>query len=492
LVDLIAKHRKYADAEWALLPEALDGIASVAEKLGPQSLIYRHQRLFSERDFDLFEEKGNYQEEQEKLQQRRNQAINEVFAAGGVGAVLELAGFAESPFRVGWALGLNEEQSADGVIVPDLLESETQALARFAAGFVCARFRLREWPWVDALDTAGWTPSRIGLLLAYLPFTPATWERVGRLLREDQAPYWSTTRVNPYEAVGGLATAIDRLVEYGQPLAAIDCLERLIHEKQPFEPAQAIRVLLAVLQSPAMGNMAAQHGIREILGTLQEQPNGHVEDILRLEWAFLSLLDRHYNAAPKLLERHLADDPNFYCEVIRRVFRSRTAPRETTVITEEQSKIAMHGFKLLQAWRRPPGTTPEGKYDGDALNTWLAAVKAACSESGHLEVALTHVGHVLVYVKSDLDGLWLHHAAAHALNAADAGDMRDGFCSELFNSRGVYSPSGGQEEQTLATGYRMRAEELEAHGYHRVAASLQALAESYERQAERDAAQDEL
>src|SRR5208337_5686922 len=98
----------------------------------------------------------------------------------------------------------------------------------------------------------------------------------------------------------------------------------------------------------------------------------------------------------------------------------------------------------------PPGSTKVGTYDGEALRNWLKQVKAACAESGHLEVALSRVGHVLVYAPADPVGLWLHRSAARELNAKDANDMRAGFGTELFNSRGAVWASGGCEERELA------------------------------------------
>jgi len=100
------------------------------------------------------------------------------------------------------------------------------------------------------------------------------------------------------------------------------------------------------------------------------------------------------------------------------------------------------------------------------------------------------VGHVLIHTPPDPDGLWLHHSAAAALNAKDANDMRDGFQTELFNSRGVHTWTAGREEQELAEKYRTQAEEVEARGYHRLASSLRDLAASYEREAERQASRD--
>ena len=491
LVDLVSKHRKFADAEWAMEPEAVNEIAAIAERLAPDAPNYRHQRLFSERDFDLYEEKGNYEEQHKELDERRQRAVAEVLAAGGVEAVLEFAKAVESPWRVGIAFGAIAAHGVDGKVLPSLLESETSSLAQFAGGFVWSRFRGREWPWVDQIDTSQWAPSQKGQFLAYLPFTPDTWERVARLLGGDESPYWSKTNANPYEAKNGLELAIDRLVEHGRAHAAIRCLERMRHDKQALDSQRAVRVLQAVLHSSEGAHAMDVHAIVEVIKALQDDPNTNPDDLFRVEWAFLPLLDRHHGASPKLLEQRLADDPAFFCEVIRTVFRSTKEERPVEEPTEQQKNIATNAYRLLSEWRTPPGSQTDGAYDGDALTAWLEAVKAACAESGHLEIALSRVGHVLIHTPPDPDGLWLHHAAATALNAKDAGDMRNGFRTALFNSRGGHwvDPEG-REERELATKYRDQAEKLESQGYHRLANSLRELAVSYEHDAERLASRD--
>lgn len=63
--------------------------------------------------------------------------------------------------------------------------------------------------------------------------------------------------------------------------------------------------------------------------------------------------------------------------------------------------------------------------------------------------------------------------------------MRSGFRTQLFNSRGVHlvDPTGNPERE-LADKYRKQADDLETHGYHRLADTLRELAASYEREAE--------
>lgn len=486
LIDLITKHRKFSDANWAMKSEQVDKIDALAKRLAPDAPTIRYQRLFIESDFDLFEEKDNYTEQQKKVDEYRQRAIEEINAAGGTQSVLDFAKTVPSPWRVGAAFGCIVIKDADGMILPDLLESENKSLIQFAGGFVWSRFRHCGWQWVDNIDTSRWTPAQIGLFLSSLPFTPDTWERSTRLLGEDESAYWNKTGVNPYDAGSGLESAVDQLMKYGRPYAAIRCLHKMLHATQPFNSEQAVRILLAAAAGSSEGvRQMDAYEIIEIIKALQNDQSANLDDLFKIEWAYLPLLDRHHDASPKLSEQRLANEPEFFCEVIRFIFRSEKEERLTEEPPKEKKNIAENAYRLLSEWQTPPGYQADGTYDGDALASWLEKVKKECAETGHLEVAMTRVGHVLGHAPSDPDGLWIHRSAAAALNAKDANEMRIGFKSELYNSRGAHfvDPTG-KPERELASKYQAQAEAVEVVGYHRLATTLRELAASYEREAE--------
>ncbi len=486
LVDLVTKHRKFSDARWAMKREQVDSIAALAERLAPDAPAFRHQRLFSERDFDLYEEKGNYKEQGNELEIRRQKAVDEVAANGGAQAVLAFAASVQSPWRVGLAFGAVAGNEVDRVVLPDLLESEQKQLAQFAGGFVWSRFSIGGWQWVDDIDTSLWTSAQIGQFLSFLPFAPGTWERSKRLLGESEAAYWSKTSANPYGTETGLELAIDQLIQHGRPSAALRCLYRMLDNKQPVDAGRAVRALLAALESSEGPHAMDAYQTVEIIKALQDAPGTTPDDLLRVEWAYLPLLDRHSDASPKSLGRRLATEPAFFCEVIRLVFRSKKEDRSTEEPTEQQRRMATNAYRLLSEWRMPPGLREDRTYDGDELNRWLDSVKKECSETGHLEIALTMVGHALIHVPPDSDGLWIHRSVAAALNAKDAADMRDGFRTELYDSRGAHwvDPTGKPEKE-FAEKYRAQAEAVEAAGYNRLATTLRELVTSYEREGER-------
>lgn len=488
LVNLATKHRRYSDAEWAMGTAQVEKIETVAKRLALTHPFYNHQRLFNEHDFSLYEEKGNYETQRNELAQRRLQAIQEVRDSGGIQSVIEFAQTVQSSWRVGFAFGTIEIFGEDEIILPSLLLSEDRALVQFSGGYVLGRHHTYGWEWVDNITISNWTPEQVGQFLAFLPFTMETWERVTHLLGNEQLAYWSKTSANPYETTAGLEFAVEKLVIYGRPNAAIGCLNKMIHDKQPIDSQLAIRALLDAIKSTESLHSMDGYEIVELIKILQKSPEINLNELSRIEWAYLPLLDRGHEARPKLLWKQLAEAPEFFCEVIRVVFRSKKEERyseEADEIPEERKRIATNAYRLLREWKFPPGLQDDGGFNPEGLTTWLDKVKNECKETGHLEVAMTMVGHVLVYTPPDPDGLWIHRSAALVLNAKDAHDLRSGFETELFNSRGVrWVDPTGKPERELAGGYRAKAEIIENAGYYRLANTLRELADTYNRLAE--------
>ena len=486
LVDLVARHRKFSDTDWAMQPARIDKIAALADQLAPSAPIFRHQRLFSERDFDLYEEKGNYEEQHAELESRRERAVQEIATTGGAQAVLDFANVVQSPWRVGIAFGVVAGEDIDDLVLPSLLETEQKSLAQFMSGFIWNRFHSRSWSWVDKINTSQWSSTQIAQFLSLLPFVPDTWARATRLLKDKESLYWKKTSAIPYETDAGLDRSLDKLIENGRPYAAIRCMHLMMRRKQPFDNGRAVLALLAALQSSETAHATDSHEIIEIIKALQNDPGTNPDELFKVEWAYLPLLNRLRDASPQLLGRRLATEPKFFCEIIRLVFRSKDEPQPIEEPTEEKKKIASNAYRLLSEWRIPPGIQSDGSYNGNVLGTWLDVVKRECTNTGHLEIAMTMLGHVLTNVPPDESGLWIHRSAATALNAKDAEDMRNGFRTELFNSRGAhYVDPTGKPEKNLASKYRVQAETVEHSGYHRLAATLRELADSYEREAER-------
>jgi hypothetical protein len=487
LKKLTTKHRRFSDAAWVLSDELLSSIETVANKLAPTTPFYLYQHLFSNGDFDLYEEKGNWEEQQQKLDEHRQKAVEEILKLGGIESVIQFAEAAESTLgQVGYFLGQIANEEIDRVLLPKYLEAENCKLSSFIKGYVWSRYVTNGWSWADDLDKSEWDDGHVSQFLRYLPFASETWKRAEKWLGDLQGDYWLKTNVNPYQADEALNTAIEKLIEHGRPYAAINCLERMRYDKQPINLDLCVEALLGALSSSEPSNSMDPYHVVELIKILQKTPELSSDNLFSVEWAYLSLLDGYYEATPKSLENRLANDPEFFCELIRLIYRSKNSNIATNNPSENTEAIATNAYQLLDEWSTLPGMQEDGSFNDTHFSTWLCSVKEICVESGHLEVAFIHIGQVIIYCPPDTNGLWINQTVADALNARDAEDMRDGFHTGIYNSRGAHfvDPTG-KPELELAEQYRQKAEQVENAGYQRFAVTLRSLSESYEREAQR-------
>ena len=486
LTKFTKKHRRFSDAQWALPDELITRIEHVAKKLAPASPFNLYQHLFTDDGFDLYEEDGDWEAQHQKLDARRETAISEIFQQDGVEGVLKFAESVSSPGQVGYALGVIANKEFERALLPSFLSSADSKRKVLVSGFIWRRYHLKGWEWCDDLDKSDWTPEQTGQFLACLPFTKETWNRASEWLQDHESEYWTRAGANAYGAADNFNIAIDKLIDHDRPHAAISYLNRMRRAKQPIDSKQCVRALLLALSSSEPNYIINGYHIVELIKFLQVEPGVNQDDLFRVEWAYIPLLDNYRGAAPQLLEIRLANEPEFFCEVIRLIYRSKKEDQASREPSEEIKTLATNAWRLLHEWKTPPGTQQDGTFSGECFVEWLRRVKDACTESGHLEVALINIGEVLIHTPPDPEGLWINHAVAAALNDREADNMRDGYRTGTYNARGAHwvDPTG-KPERELAEQFRSKAEDTENAGFQRFAVTLRSLAESYDREAER-------
>jgi hypothetical protein len=492
LAKLLAKHRKYSTAQWAMSAERLGQLEEVAQRLQPRSEALAGRRLFSDRDFELYEDNDDFHAQQRKLDEKRQIVVRDILATRGPEGVIDYASGVESAAKLGDALGAILDEPTDRFLLPKMLNIDSKLLDSLVRGFLWRRYWAGKLPWVDEQLGRGWSSREMLELFIRLPFLPEIWTRAEAKLGAEVSAYWKRVPVNPFGIEPDLLLGVaQKLVEHGQPAAAVDCLYVLAHEKRIIPADLTYAALQGGLSVEGQQKRIDQHHIDELIKSLQESEPVESEWLFKIEWMCLPLLDRSYGGEPKALEYRLASSPAFYLEVIGAVFRSdKDAAREQGDITDQERRVAQSAYSLLHGWRRTPGTSSDGNFDGAQFASWLEEVKTLSKNSGHFRAAMNQIGHMLAFAPPDPDGLWVHAAIAAALDAKDAAEMRDAFATGLFNRRGVHGFSQGAEEKGYSEVYRKNADALANRSFHRVAGVVRGLAESYERDAERESGRD--
>lgn len=491
-----SNHRKYANSDaWKVSEEMLLQLEELADQLKPQEPEIKHRRLFSGRDFELYEEKGNWEEQRQLLLTRRIEALKEIQQRGGAEALKSFWRSVESPHEVGNACGSDDDLANDAIFLPTLLEADINEDVRFAVAYVWRRFHTKSWDWIDSMDRSDWTVRAKAEFFAVLPSVKEVWERAESELEPDHAEYWTRARIHPARGeLEGFDHAIQQLMANGRSDMAIKCFWLEEIWEGPY-PELALRSLEAF--DPAANHIDV-HAISEVFNHLQKTSEIDEARLASMEVKFLNLLDRFSGARPRTLYRQLSERPAFFCEVIRMIYRSRNEATESHPNQENQDEklsevdqpkatMARNAYKLLKDWNYPPGSKCDGGFDDEKLKSWTASVKDICTASGHWEVASHQIGEVLYYTPTDENGLW-REAVCELLDSKVDPEFRRGLTIRIFNSRGVHGFSGGKEEVELAETCERVASQVEDKGFSRLGTSLRELAQSYREDAERSIA----
>ena len=456
-------------------------------------LQFRH--LFNGRDLDHFEYRGDWRKQQNLLENSRKDAVRQILNEGGMPAVLAAVHNADSPYKVGFALGSIADEKVEPEIIPSLLISKDETETQFVAGFVWGQFGESGWNWVDRVLDNDWDNIQKSAFLALLPFEENTWIRImGCLGQENGGLYWKTVTVNPWGEDRDLTLAIEKLIEYGRSPEAIKCLYRVIHgeEEEGFKEDLAIRALLSVPNTPGIFKRIDTHEVMEVISRLQKSPSADSDALFEIEWRYMNLLRWISPWDPVTLEKRLASDPCFFSEVLALLYASTNEDDNNEELNEEMKARVECAYHLLNKWKICPGNLPGEPFIPIAFADWVEKAKQITSKNGYGDVGQSHIGRVLIYAPSDPDGLWIHKEVASALDKRDADKMRSGFTIALLNQRGVHGYSRGREEQKLSQRAHEKAEALENEGFFRFAAEMHNHAKMYEREAQRESKRDPM
>lgn len=488
LMDIILKHRKFSDAQWAMSEHRIKKIEKAVEKLAPESFELVNRRFFTERETVFYEDKADYEKEKQRLDNIRQEVLLNILNNNGMEGIVRFAQMVESSRKVGETLGAINDDQIDFFLLPAFLNHKNNTLRQFLSGYVWRKFWIKKMEWVNYISGQSWSKKQFLEFFLLLPSEKQIWDRVEKILGIELKNYWKRVRFHPWGLESEeLLEAAEKLTLNGQSAYAINCLYMLSRKKVIIPIKLASKTLLSALGAEDQQKLIDHHHTIKVISWLQENSSLDSQELFKIEWNYLPLLNRLDGGEPKVLEYKLASSPDFYCNVIALVFRSdKEDSKKEIEINEKQIQIAKNAYSLIHGWRILPGYTPDKSFDGNKFTEWLDEVKKLSNESGHFQIAMDQLGQALAYAPEDPGGLWLHKSIATALNSRELSTLRKAYITGLYNKRGVHGFTFGEEEKQIAADYRMKAKILAENGFHRVADAIRDLAKGYEREAERD------
>lgn len=432
---------------------------------------------------------------QADLQRMREDAVRVVLADAGLPGVHALALRAEYPWSVGFALGpVTPREDVAAELLPLLLAAEAPR-RDLIAGWLVNGFLDGGWPWIEGLGDVGtWTVPQWAALLMALPPSVEVWDFAVARGGDVSQRYWHETQLRVVPKGRHVIRAAIELLNVGRPHRALDLLGLLRDELVPGDRDLIYRTLeeaASTPQDPSKEPRVASYDVSRLLEVIEDDDDADVERVARIEWLYLPSFG-HGDRPAKVLHGELARSPEFFSTVVTWIFKADSEPPRD--LTEEERLRGRLAYQLLDSWRHPPGVDSTGRFDPEALRTWVLAARELVYQADRADIGDQRIGHILRYTPKGDDGRWPSEATRDLLEELGAEHVEIGLAVEVRNSRGVTRrgpTDGGKQERDLEAGFRADAAAFAAR-WSRTAALMTRLADAYAHDARREDADADL
>ena len=476
--------RKYAREAYALLES--------------QDAVTRHQWLFLSQWLDesadeLEDEELDYEKREERIARQRRDALQEVWERSGLDGIKGLCRSGDASRVVGWYMAevcTGVQQAAD--FLQEIMAEQSDELRdkceQCITGFL-AKLDLRDRDAVlaELLGRPGLDEDACVRLLCCAPFDGGTWQCFGQLPKRLKQRYWK--EVDPHRGhhdASATTTFVDELLKVDRPRAAFHAAHM---NWQLIDSPRLMRLLTEVATNGAEPSGYYQldgHYVSDALDTLEQRGDTSRDDLARLEFLFIEVLD-HSEHGIRNLEAMLSETPALFMEVLALAFRRNDGgedPVEWRLPNpENRDAVARAAYALLTRASRVPGTQADGSIDLKELRGWLEQVRSFTCEYGRAEIGDEMIGQLLSHCPPGDDGIWPCEPVREAIDDVGSQSIATGMIVGIRNARGAtWRGAGGAQERELAEKYRGWSREM-AFEHPFTASMLEQIAADYDREA---------
>lgn len=487
LQDLVSTHEEFATADWALPESVRVRLQRLRDHLEPADDLRRLSHLFDWHPVLSGFKRRDFEEYQAELQRQRDRALEELFQRPDPATLLaDIARRAKAPSQLGWSLA-KHDLPVDTAIA--WLKSTDEALIEVA----------RNWLYRAMFDSEGALlahllarrplgAQQLEGIVACVPPTSEHWRVLEDHPEADDA-YWSTARIEVVDPSHN-RVAIEKLMAHRRPWPAIAVaafgLEDTATETGAGLTNELVAAILwaAVQAEPSASDVdqMTTYYVGKLLDFLERSKSSENE-LKRLELSFFRLMEHH--RVPRALNRALASDPELYVELLALVYRGKNEKASADADKDGRATLAMW---VLRGWHGFPGRHDDCTLNTVAMRDWVVRARLLLSDLDRTDIGDELIGESLAQSPSGDDGVWPPEPVRDLVETIGSRELENGLIIGRLNRRGVTTRpvyAGGQLERDEAERYRGWSSAMQGAA-PRTARALRSIAESYERDAQRE------
>lgn len=475
-------HEEYADAGWALSPDDVALLRSIADDLKPTQDARRFANRFDWRVHipNLKWGEEGYSAELARLQSEALDAIVDQ----GADALTSLTAEVKAPHVIGRMLaGRNDTPEP---VILGWFSSEEQSLRQAALTYAGDKINVEGISWLSAALASPELEDEASqkALMGAVPFARQYWTVVANLGDDLKAAYWERAQQH-YVAADERVEATGLLVENDRQWEAVGLLSTMLQDNQ--EPdLSLVKLVLNALRNgagPIHDTTMTSYYVGNVLEYMERRfPDD--TDLPAYEFMFFELLHDHHPS--KALYRALGADPSDFVNMINTLFRGEDEPKRS--LTAQEKIFAHLSYSVLHNWHTLPGLTEDGTIDGKHLTEWVRGARLAFYDSKRTAIGDEQIGAVLASSPVGTDGVWPAEPVREVIENIGNARLDTGLHIGRTNQRGITTRGifdGGDQERELEKEYREMATKISTR-WPRTARVLRGIADSYGQEARRN------
>ncbi len=497
LDELVRRHREFPDAEWVLPSAEVDALAAAAERFKPTAAQMKYRHLFDDQmpSLEGMRRRDGWEKYSAEVARQRAAAMAEIAGTGTWDELLAFARQVKFPDAAGIGLSEVGVEKHEAEILK-LLDLERGPEVAFARGYVANQVRKKAERAEELLADAMLSARQRARIVLSIWDLEKEWAALAKEKPEVADAYWREFPRFPGRIdVKQLAIVTKGLRSVGRVGAALDLLAMCLPKEDDHELAELVADSLQHFLDQGGQDSEVNPQDYDFVRLFEYMDRSlPAERIAGLEWSYLTALE--HSDRSFALHRIMADNPDFFVDLITKVFRERDEEaeargeeeKERPEPTETERKIGFNAYRLLDSWKAMPGLTEAGQVDPEELRLWVTRARQELARLKRRGIGDDQIGKILAHSPRDADGGWPAVPVRDLIEELKSPELEDGFRVEVHNMRGPTSralESGGVQEREIAARYRADAERLRDR-WPRTAAVLQAISDSYQRDARRE------
>lgn len=217
----------------------------------------------------------------------------------------------------------------------------------------------------------------------------------------------------------------------------------------------------------------SSHCLEKIFKKLYRSEEEYRTEIARLELIYLRVMD----CPPRCLQYEIFHNPTMFIELLQLAYKADYPPGNSE--TGFNTQAANNAYDILEQMETIPGYNSDtGELDSEHFRTWTESVFSLAKNEDYLNACEHVFGNMISFSPIGKDGIWPAECVRDFLETHHSCRICEAICIGIYNQRGVFTATGGEEELKIAQKYTAYAEQLELF-YPHTATIVHKIAEQY-------------